>query len=275
MRFEDFEMVYKSIGSLEVTINCYLVQYNVRKSLLLQPYDRTIRDIFDTILNEIAVLFPEFVFHKIDQGELITKEKILPFNKDDYTFDELGKFLSYPCPGDIIDKRNFAIHYNIKYKEIEDSLFTVICESQNNKKIVELKEQIINVLNKINENIDEPIKLKIKIKKIYSIEEIIIDTKNDNITKIIEKEIDNILWNFNFSILLALHEDKIIDLFDKENRTMLLLALSYCKADFTYAYKDNKQDTLRKIDWIVTYYHLITNKTIKEDTIRKAYEFYN
>lgn len=223
--------------NLDVFINALLVQKGIRKSFIIQPinYKEPIggpsqewfnqAPITVSLLRDIQNTFPDLKFIHMNQGILIIRQDTkIPFDINNYTDTELGKLLSYPCPGDINNNRNFAVRYNVIFKDKIYELFTSIC-GQIYPSVKIIGHQIRNFIRILNMYLPEPIFFEMDIHPILSTDTIIEAVLNNQIDEQIKDEIANIFSNYDLQILNILQENQIINIFDPQYRQLLLYIL--------------------------------------------------
>lgn len=105
-----YELLEITDGNVAYSLNPILVYKNIRRSYMIQPIDRVFKTIrYEKYKEVLKEVFKNINLIEIDQGIIFTYDKRLPFDKDNYTEYELGRYLSYPFPGDIDDRRNYCI----------------------------------------------------------------------------------------------------------------------------------------------------------------------
>ena len=127
----------------------------------------------------------------------------------------------------------------------------------------------------LNNNLNHKIKLEYVFKKIYSIDELIKYVKNNDINdNAIQFEILNILNNFGYALLAIIHYDKVINLFDNKFSSFLITILNLCKTNNEYTIGNQGILNIRNIHFITNILFDLFNISIKEEYIKKAFDFY-
>lgn len=223
--------------SLEISLNCLFLDNKIRDSFLIQillNIDNYI-EINIKIIDTIQKYFNNFKFIYINQGVLVTKNNtIIPFQLDNYTDRELGDFLGYPCSGDINDNRNYSFSIYGVYNNRHEQIYGMISKDNNNPILNNFIVKIVNFINKLNGHIDNQIILDIKFKKLYNLDDVINCVINNNICDDIQNEIVNLLYNHNFQLLVRYHNNKLIDMFNKDFSEILYFILIICKTEQLY-----------------------------------------
>jgi hypothetical protein len=228
---------------LDVFLNALLVETGIRRSFLIQPIDykepiggpssewEAEAPITVSLLRAIHRMFPNFKFVHMNQGVLVLlSDTPIPFDLTKYTNVQLGELLSYPCPGDIANRRNFGIHYRVLFHQKSYHLFAVIC-GEINPPVDRLAKQIQEVIDSLNPYLHDKLTFKFTIERIISIETVIQAVMDDQITPRIRSEIHNILYNADLAILNILHRAGIIDLYDPTFHELLLYIVFRYQAD--------------------------------------------
>lgn len=209
---------------LEVAIHCLLVYYDFRPSVLLETY---ISSNFNETIDKIKKYFHNFIFTDFLPYGILISNVIPTFNKSNYTEKQLGEFLGYPCAGDVINGRDFAIQVLMTYKGITAQILGFICSKENMNELEDFFDRLKKFINKINIDNNIQIDLFHEIKKIYEPLELIHYIENNMIDKNIEAEIWHILNNYGYSLLEELQNNSTIDIFSLKYMLIQLLILCY------------------------------------------------
>lgn len=132
--------------------------------------------------------------------------------------------MSYPCPGDIINNRNFAVSYNVIFKDKIYNLFTSIC-GQIYPKVKIIGYQIDGIIRMLNMYLTDPMFFEIDIQSILSTDTIINAVLNNQIDERIKDAIANIFSNYDLQILNILQKNRIVNMLDPQYRQLLLYIL--------------------------------------------------
>jgi hypothetical protein len=224
----DYIEINEKFGSFENYVNIILVVENARSAFLLQPIDYNEVNNNDKITQKILIqtkqMFPELFFYFDNQGIIICKNSNLleslytPDFITNFSSEEMGKILDYPCYKDINEVRNkkddelyciidIFVHFLPNEKVNIINLFTNVClEKNKNDYLIQfylISEKFKNILNEKRKkyNIPEVKNVEVRVSKIYNTQIIIDNLINKNtLTEDEKTEIENILFNFGFSL---------------------------------------------------------------------------
>lgn len=265
---EVYTLLWKKTKDLELAINCALVSGKIRNSYLFQhegypEFNGKLQWVKDIIIGLKC-----FKLVKIDQGILIfNKNTTLTFDKDDYTHEELGLFLGYPCAGDIDDKRNYGFHIYAEYKGYCENIYAMICG--------EITDDVNLLFNDIKDfmlKINKDIIITCKISKIYdySMNDQISALKNYPETKIkksLRDEILQTLTNNDCELIVELHHKNVIDVFNKKYIKYILSLMLTISAEIRYSILQNISDEkdFNKIGEIISRQKALSQKNYLEN----------
>lgn len=223
----------------DVAMHCTLVYYNFRPAVLLETY---VSPNFDKVIDKVKKYFSNFIFTDFLPYGILISNIHPPFDKSNYTEQQLGDFLGYPCAGDVIDGRDFAVQVWLTYKMKAINMLGFVCSKANLSKLEDFFDKLKKIINKINLDNELQIELFNEIKKIYEPLELIDYIENDMVDKYIETVIWHILNNYGYSLLEELHNNSVINIFSL--KYMLIQILILCHHD---VFIDNPNDYVMNI----------------------------
>lgn len=282
-----FLEMFNKIKDMDIVINMLLVKNDVRKSFMIQEFGKyKSKKYVDKIIKILQSYYPIMTSLKVFSGILIYKNttNIPPqFKNNTYTEKEIGELLSYPCAGDNVNKRNYGINFYLQYKKQEYEIFGMMCEKQDNKNLIKFIENTKKFISSLDLNM----RLKINIKKIHTIQSIIdIMLKSEPIDNKLKEDIYDILYNYEYVLLVILHNNKVIDLFDKKYRHTLITIMHLCnvktkfdreidliskKEDYDKIYKNI---VLKNISFICDILRGVHDVLINQKYIEMSYKTY-
>ena len=199
---------------IDVTLNCILVNENVRPAMLVQPQDYGEATGEDpntqSILQKIKTNFPELLQsenYETYQGIIISKTN---YNGQSISLNDMGKILGYPCYQDFEnldrDKTTYGIDFNIIFKNGKKmQLWGNICKDKT--KLTEFNNLAAKAKNAFNNpkyksllQGNEVANIEIDIRAIIPTQELINNLiQNKNMTKEEMDELREYLANLGFT----------------------------------------------------------------------------
>jgi len=194
-----FNKLYQLTKSVEYSLNPILVKYNIRKSYLIQKDYNITNNIYNKYLELLKTNFEDVKFIRINQGILFTYTD-LSFNKNNYNEYELGEFLSYPFPGDLINKRNYRISINLvnNCENINQEIISFIAEKKTN---IELEKLFFNINQFISNNFNINYFIIINIDKLYTLKYLVENLDKVNKSFLKKKYIYNLFFNYKYELI--------------------------------------------------------------------------
>lgn len=278
-KFWDYGDKYKDYV---IPFNCLLVLNNIRKSFMIQwiDYNEQHPDSLKTktFIDGIKTIFPNsFNFVTINQGVLVMKKTVeVDFDVKSYTDKQLGDFLSYPCSGDIAEigpnDSKYGLDYILKIEESEHhtiNIISMVCKEKTDL-IDQFTNKLENFVDKFNRLSKQKIQLVMELDMLYSIPYLMDHIKKEKLDREMEDQIFNLFLNFNYPIFLVIHSEKILDVFDKKYKFVLLAVFAHIYAEHinnlrVYNLDHENKDLSVKTDAVITLFDQLVD--IKIDKI--------
>lgn len=231
---ERFNNFLHRIYHPDISMNALLTLNGIRHAFLIQPVDYRERSAKEPetarILSALRAIFPEFSYKEINQGVLVSLDKNIIQFPQKYTETDLGNILSYPCAGDILFRRNYAVHYNFVYHQTQYNIMSFICNDVD-ESVNSLSQRIEQFIISLNRYLNAPMKYIMETSRLYTVETVIEAVRSNQITVDIENEVYNLFSNFDMDLLTILHDEDRLDIMEPRFREFLMTLLLLIKTD--------------------------------------------
>lgn len=270
-----FLEVTTKLKYLEHSFGSIFVYADIRPSMFITELEE---------IKKIISIFPNFKYTEYRDGYFVhKKETNIPFVIGNSTEYEFGSFLGYPCAGDIIDNRKYGYQISATYKGSTEIIYGMICGdmekgSDRYRKVKQFEKKIYTFVDDLNKYLDDKIVLVTTINKIYTPIELFEYIGTDKLTDAIKDEVIEVLWNGRAGILVALHSNEIINIFNDEYTYLIKHLLLQANASFEWSIPFNNEaydvyvtQNIKYLCDVLKYQH---NVIVSEEIIKFVYEAY-
>lgn len=224
---------------LGVVIGCFMIEYKIIPSIFYPGFD-------DENINCVKSVFKDFMYSRITEGTIISSKSKIPLNVGSYNMEKISDFLGYPCS--INDKgSNYKIKIDLTYGDISDTLLVMYCEDVNDKTKIFTKD-IIKFITKMNSKLSDDLSSNLSIKKYYTVQKLrdVVDSGDVNDDQ--RECIEDLFSTYGYKLILSLHNNNKIDMYNKKCKKILALLLRMCELEmdgkFNPSDKEVKSNTI-------------------------------
>jgi len=226
---------------LGIVVGCFMIEYKVITSIFYPGFD-------DDNIESIKTVFKNFTYSRITEGTIISSKSKIPLNSGNYDMEKISDFLEYPCSINS-DGSSYKIGINLTYGDLSDTLLIVYCKELDHKAKMFARD-IVKFIKKLDGKLSDNLKSHVTITKYFTVKQLrgIIDL-NGKLNDDSKVCIEDLFKEYGYGLILNLHINKKIDMYNKKCKTLLSLLLRMCELEIDK--KFNPNDKMVKSNTII------------------------